>query len=442
MSRNVVITGIGIIAPPGADVETFHRACLHTEGPVTTIPAHWCEYHTYRSNVYAPLPDFNPKQYGLTRIDAMQLSTCGILSYCATRQALDNAQLDLLAGDEKKGTFSIENIDSTRAGVFAGTGIGGVTALIDNEGNHILSPLEKHFQQLDAEPPESLKRKPSKFNPFVVSMTMPNACSALLGVRLGLHGRNATFTSACAAGTVALGNAYRAIRDGELDLVIAGGVDYLADRYGGIFRGFDAAKTLAVPDGDIAKASRPFDTSRSGFLFAEGGAAFFVLEHENHAAARGVKPIAEIRGYGETFDAHSMMMLDPEATHIRGMIDQTLQDAEITPNDVSYINTHGTGTIGNDEVEARVIEKTFTHGPTVNATKSITGHAVGAGGAIEAAVSCLSIRDRTVHGCRNLENPIRELNFARKTQPCDITFALTQSFAFGGHNAGLILGRA
>jgi 3-oxoacyl-[acyl-carrier-protein] synthase II len=441
LSRNVVVTGIGIIAPPGADVETFHQSCLQTDGPVTTIPEHWCDYHTYRSTVYAPLPDFKPKQYGLTRIDAMQLSTCGILAYCATRQALDNAQLGLRATDEKKGTFAIENIDSTRAGVFAGTGIGGVTALIDNEGNHILSPLEKHFQQLGTEPPESLKRKPPKFNPFVVSMTMPNACSALLGVRLGLHGRNATFTSACAAGTVALGNAFRAIRDGELDMVIAGGVDYLADRYGGIFRGFDSAKTLAVSDGDITKANRPFDTSRSGFLFAEGGAAFLVLEHEDHAAARGAIPIAGIRGYGETFDAHSMMMLDPDAAQIRRMIDQTLQDAEITSNDISYINTHGTGPIGNDETESRLIADTFRHGPTINATKSITGHAVGAGGAIEAAVSCLSIRDQAVHGCRNLENPVRDLNFARKTQSCDIAYALTQSFAFGGHNAGLILGR-
>lgn len=436
-----MITGIGIIAPPGADRETFHHACLHNAAPVAPIPDHWADYHSYRSTIYAPLPDFDPGQYGLTRIDKMQLSTCGILAYCATRQALDHAGIVLRSTDEKKGTFAVENVDPCRAGVFAGTGIGGVTALIDNEANHILSPLEKRFHELDAEPPGILSRKPSKFNPFVVSMTMSNACSALLGVRLGLHGRNATFTSACAAGTVALGNAYRAVRDKELDFVLAGGVDYLADRYGGIFRGFDAAKTLAVADGDISEANRPFDESRSGFLFAEGGSAFFVLEAAEHAAARGTKPIAGIRGYGETFDAHSMMMLDPEATHIRRMIEQTTQDAGITLDDITYINTHGTGTIGNDETEAQLIEDMFEHGPIVNATKSITGHAVGAGGAIEAAVTCLSIRDRLVHGCRNLQNPIRDLNFARETQPCDIEYALTQSFAFGGHNAGLILSR-
>ena len=272
-------------------------------------------------------------------------------------------------------------------------------------------------------------------------MLIPNAVSAILGIRFSINGPNTTYTQACAAGTVSIGPAFRAIRSGQIDTALAGGCEYLEDHYGGIFRGFDVANTLVQDCQEPAKANRPFDKKRSGFLYSQGGVAILVLEELGNATNRGAPIIAEITGYGETFDAHSMMSIAADGVQIERMIKLALDDARVKPADVQYVNSHGTGTETNDIIECEVVGRVFGKKVLINSTKSLLGHTFGASGALEAAVTALSLKQQTTHICRNLEQPIAELNFVRSQESHDIQIAISQSFAFGGHNAGLVLQR-
>jgi 3-oxoacyl-[acyl-carrier-protein] synthase II len=281
---------------------------------------------------------------------------------------------------------------------------------------------------------------PRRSNPFGVAMTMPNACSGNLGIKFKLLGSNNTFCAACASGTVAIGYAFKAVRSGELDLALAGGVEYLYDDYGATFSGFDTVRALAGNNEDPEKANRPFDKDRSGFLFSEGGGAVLVIEELEHARRRGARIYAEILGYAETCDGYNIMMMESSGYNIARMITQALADAGVSEKEVDYINSHGTGTVLNDETETRVIETVFGKKVLINSTKSLIGHTLGASGAIEAVVTTLSIYHKTTHPCRNLDNPMRDLNFVTKVASYPIRRAISQSFGFGGHNAVLVLG--
>jgi len=280
-----------------------------------------------------------------------------------------------------------------------------------------------------------------RYNPFVVSMLMPNAPSAATAIRFSLTGPNVSYCVACASGTVAVGHAYREVRDGHVDVAIAGGSEYLYDEHGHIFRGFDIAGTLIRDCTDAETANRPFDEKHSGFLFSQGGAAVLVLEELEHARRRGATIIAEVIGYAETFDAHSMMSLAPGGEQIERMVHAAITDADLSPHDVDYINAHGTGTKNNDQTEAEVIDRVFGKSALINSTKSLLGHTIGASGAIEALVTALSLRDGTTHICKNLDTPLLGLNFVRSVEQHDLRVGLSQSFAFGGHNAAVVLRR-
>ncbi len=379
-----------------------------------------------------------------------------LIALACSHQALLDAGFRLQVKDEKKNTFTIENADAEQWTVSCGTGIGGIASFSSNQGNHCgLAPLgflkqlghdlEKAGAAADilarVEEAEQYFRMPAKFHPMTVAMTMANGCSACVGIKYGLTGSNATVSMACAAGTAAIGRSFRAISRGESDCALAGGVEYLGDDFGGCFRGFDVARTL-VQSSDPDKANRPFDQDRSGFLFAEGGGGMLVLEEREHAINRGARIYAEITGFAETFDAYSLMAMEPKALGAARMIDAALHEAEIGKEEIGYVNAHGTGTILNDEVESALIERVFDSRPLVNSTKSLVGHTIGASGAIEAAVTALSLRNQTTHISRNIEKPVRDLNFVQKAGPCRIGHALTQSFAFGGHNACLVMSRA
>ena len=224
-------------------------------------------------------------------------------------------------------------------------------------------------------------------------------------------------------------------------MALTGGSEYLDHSSGGIFRGFDIANTLVQDCEHPETANRPFDKRRSGFLFSQGGAAVLVLEEYEGARKRGAPIIAEVSGYAETFDAYSMMNIAPDGVEIERMIRLALEDAQLTPNEIDYVNAHGTGTQLNDMTEAMVIERVFGRDVLVNSTKSLLGHSIGASGAMEAVVTALSLKHQTTHVCKNLEEPISELNFVRSPGPREISAALSQSFAFGGHNAALVLRR-
>jgi len=443
----VVITGIGVICPAGGSTEEFWNNCLSGSAAVTAIPEEWALYSTFSSTIWAPLPPIDFLKSRLSRIELMQNDTTALLAVAASDQALAMSGTVAKMVNEKKNTYALEAIDPLRAGVFMGTGIGGIASFAANEGHQLYAPVSAALRSNPGGDTASfdaihrLLRYPPRFHPFAVAMSMPNTSSATLGIKYSLNGPNLTVCNACCAGATAIGYALKAIRNSEIDWALAGGVEYLRDGYGGIFKGFDIAKTLVNPGADPASANRPFDTARSGFLFAEGGAAVLVLESLDHAQKRNAQPLAEILSYAESFDAHSIMSPDPSGTQSERTVRKALDEAGMTPENIDYINAHGTATPANDEIEARLIERVFPHGPLVNATKSLTGHAIGASGAIETAVTALSLCTQTVHGCKNLINPVRPLRFVQKSGAYPIQTALTQSFAFGGHSAALILSR-
>jgi 3-oxoacyl-[acyl-carrier-protein] synthase II len=452
-NRRVVITGIGIIGAIGTDTDSFWENGLKGKSNVTKIPEHWFNYASFNSDIWSPLPEIDFSGNGITtRIEQKRLDKSSLISIKTASNALDDGQLQYNLYDKKRNSYLIDGIDNEKAGIFMGTGVGGINTVGDCCSYHLLSEQKNYLNELinqndaDNELNRILRKVhdkiilPKRFNPFAVSMIMPNAVSANLGIKFNLNGINNTFSLSCASGTIAIGNAYKTIKSGEIDFTLAGGVEYVTDNYGAIFYGFDKIKALISQYDSIEDANKPFDINRSGFLFSEGGGATLILEDLEHAKKRNAKIIAEILGYGETFDAHNIMMINPDGKNIKRMIETTLKKSNLTPGDIDYINTHGTGTELNDEVESKIIDDIFFNKPFINSTKSLIGHTLGASGAIEAAVTALSIKNKTSHICKNLEQPVRDLNFIRSVDELPIKKALTHSFGFGGHNACLILG--
>jgi 3-oxoacyl-[acyl-carrier-protein] synthase II len=420
VKRRVVITGGGVVSAMGVGLEAFWQACLAGRSVVAEIPPAWLAYAEPTSRLWSPLPEIDYEALGIARTERVQLDPCAMLALGASREALMNAGFGFEPAPRAR-TLPIAAEDRSRIGVFMGTGIGGANTFLRNHSIH-------------------LSRGP-RYHPFVVSMLMPNAVSAVVGNKFSIHGPNVTYCVACASGTVAVGHAYRAVRDGELAVAVSGGAEFLYDEHGHIFRGFDAAGTLVRECADPQRANRPFDEKRSGFLFSQGGAAVLVLEELEHAQRRRAPILAELAGFAETFDAHSMMSLAPEGTQIERMIRASLADAGLEPAAVDYVNAHGTGTQNNDAIEAQVVGRVFGKAVAVNSTKSLLGHTIGASGAFEALVTALTLRDGRTHINRNLDAPCCDLNFVRGTQAFAPEVGVSQSFAFGGHNAALVLRR-
>jgi 3-oxoacyl-[acyl-carrier-protein] synthase II len=387
---------------------------------VAAIPSAWDRYAKLHSRLWSPLPEIDFEALGIARPERLQLDPFAMLAVVAAREALLNAGFSLVPAQRPR-AFTIADEDSTRIGVFLGTGYGGAYTFLHNHGIHLFEG--------------------QGYNPFLVSMLMPNAAAAVIASKFSLHGPNATYCVACASGTVSVGNAYRAVRDGQLELAIAGGSDFLHDTHGAIFRAFDIAGTLVRDCADPGSANRPFDEKRSGFLFSQGGAAVLVLEELEHALRRGASIMAELVGFAETFDAYSMMSLAPEGVQIERAIRASLADAGVPAGAVDYVNAHGTGTVNNDGLESSIIERIFGRSVQVNSTKSLLGHTLGASGAFEALVTALTLRDGKTHINRSLERPCSGLNYVRSAAAFEPQVGLSQSLAFGGHNAALVLRR-
>lgn len=440
MNNNVVVTGMGVVSPIGSDVDSFWNACLNTESNIQEIPKQWNKYSDFRSGIWSPLPEIDFKSHGFSRIEIMQRDPVSLIALMATNQALAQAGIGLTPVNEKNRQFYLDGIKSEKAGVFIGTGIGGVKTFLENNACNMLKRSTSALIEQDISP-ELLEsyQFPQRFNPFVVSMLIPNTVSASIGIKYSLNGPNRAISQACSSGTSAIGSAYQAIKTGQVDFAICGGSEYLYDAYGSIYRGFDAARTLVNPGDDPDKANRPFDKDRSGFLYSQGGAGILILESESSAKKRGAKILAKIGGFAETFDAYSMMSLEPSGKNIKRMIRLAIDEANIQLSDVDYINTHGTSTTVNDEVESMVIDELFGQKPLINSSKSIIGHTIGASGAFECIVGVLSLVNQKTHPCKNLENPIRDLNYVMEDKASEINNVLSESFAFGGHNSALIL---
>jgi 3-oxoacyl-[acyl-carrier-protein] synthase II len=451
-NKRVVVSGMGIISSLGCRIDEFWSNCLNNRSVVERIPGNWNDYHRFSSTIWSPLPEeMNLERHGVSHKEALRLDRATQLAIACCSMALEDAGIETEVRDDAKGVY-LKNTDLAKTAVIFGTGTGGVTSFFAGHANHILSKTKKALTELlerEAGTKNGIgfeelgkvcseMEVPRRYNPFVVSMGMPNAVSGGISLKFGITGPSITLCSACASGTVALGHAYKAIKSGTLDIALSGGTEYLGDASGSIFRGFDVVGTLAKENEDRYKACRPFDKERSGFLFNEGAAAALIVEERNHALARGANIIGEIVGFSETCDASNIMSIDSDSVHVRKAILSALEEADLPVGELDYINTHGTGTVVNDAAEAAVIADIFGKRPLLNSTKSLLGHSIGASGAIEAIVTLLSIKNHITHACNNLEEPIADINFATDVRECDIHNGLSQSFGFGGHNAVLV----
>jgi 3-oxoacyl-[acyl-carrier-protein] synthase II len=400
--RKVVITGIGPVTPVGTGVNPFWDGITSGRNGVRTITAF--DVSDLPVTVAGEISDFDPAAY-LDPKEARRTDPFSQYAIAAARLAWEDA------GEPE--------VRSERGGAVFGTGIGGIQTL-----------LNQHSVLLE--------RGPGRVSPFMVPMLMANAAAGHIAMRFGLTGPNFSTVSACASSNHAIGEAMRLVRDGYLDLCIAGGSE--AATVPLTVSAF-AQMTALTKNRDPETASRPFDAERDGFVLSEGGAAL-ILESEEHARARGAKPYCEVAGYGASDDAHHITAPDPKGSGATLAMRWALQDAGEDPAAVDYVNAHGTSTGLNDASETRAIKAALgedkAHSVAVSSTKSMTGHMLGAAGAVEGAICALAIRHGLIPPTIHYSNPDPECdldytpNQARKMA---VRFAISNSFGFGGQNA-------
>ena len=443
--KAVLVTGTGAVSSFGVGTEILWDNCLQGNSIVKPIPDCWQNFTSYRSSIWSPLPEIDYLKFGFSSLELTQLDPVTRISLIAAWEALERAGIEISRSDLPAGPDDLTGIDKARMGVFIGTGIGGATSMLDNYAYHIVKSAKGSLSRYPGEPDlarlAEIAAGRRRVNPFVVSMTMANATAATIGIKFGIKGINHTYPYACASATYAIGEACRAISENRLDIAIAGGCEYFADTAGGLFMSFDIARTLVSNCDDPQTANRPFDKARSGFLFGQGGCGMLVLESKNHALKRGAEVLATCTGYGESFDAFNIMSNATDGSQLTKMVQETLDDAGLRPDQIDYINAHGTGTETNDAAEAAVVERIFGNKPKINSSKSLLGHTLGASGGLEAVICVKSISSQGSHLCKNLETPVRDLNFITGPENFEIRHCMSQSFAFGGHNAALIFSR-
>ena len=409
-TRRVVVTGLGCITPIGHDPESLWASLRQGVGGVDRIRAF--DASEYPSQIAAEVKDFDPGQF-LGPKEVRHSDRFVQLAVAAAKQAVAHARLD------------ITREDPTRIGVWVGSGMGGLTT------------IEEGYRQLQ-------ERGPARISPFFIPMIICNMAPGLISIALGAKGPNACPVSACATSGHALGDASRIIQRGEADVMVAGGSECAVTPLG--VAGFCALKALSQRNDEPSRASRPFDKDRDGFVIGEG-AGIVILEELGHAQRRGAAILAEFIGYGMSGDAYHMTAPDPEGRGAAACMARALKDAGLTPQDIDYINAHGTSTPLNDKVETLAIRTVF--GPRasqvpISSTKSMTGHLLGAGGAVEAIACVMTLRDQVIHPTINYETPDPDCGLdyvPNRARPATVRVALSNSLGFGGHNVSLILKR-
>ena len=408
--RRVAITGMGQVSSLGETVSDFWRAILAgTSGirPISSFDA-----SQYDSRIAGEMPDFDPARY-LDPREAKRIDRFSQFALVCADQAVRDSRLDLAAEEPY------------RCGVIIGSGVGG------------LHEIETQFERL-------LAKGPNRVSPFLVPKLMINAASGLVSIRFGIKGPNTAVAAACASATNAIGDAFKVIQRNEADVMITGGAEAALTRIG--VSGFCALKALSTRNDEPQRASRPFDRDRDGFVLGEG-AGILVLEEMEHARRRGATLHAEIIGYGMAGDGTHITAPDPEARGATAAIRDALRDARLAPDDVDYVNAHGTGTVLGDVMEVKALKTAFGAGAAklaVSSTKSFIGHLLGASGAVEMVAVLMCMKDQVAHATLNLDHPDEgfDLNFVpHQPQPMTIDVAMSNSFGFGGHNAVLIVRR-
>ncbi|MBD2760106.1 beta-ketoacyl-ACP synthase II [Yimella sp. cx-573] len=407
--KRIVVTGIGATTPIGGTATETWDALLAGRSGARTIEADWVQQYDLPTHFAATIFQ-NPADV-LARVETRRMDPSGQYALIATREAWADA--------------GAPEVEPERLGVAIGTGIGGVHTLLD---------------QYDV-----LKEKgPRRIYPLTVPMLMPNTASGNVSLELGARAGAHTTVSACASGAESMGYAAEMIRSGRADVMVAGGTE--AAIHPLTIAGFNAMQALSRRNDDPAAASRPYDTGRDGFVMGEG-AGVIVLESYEHAKARGAKIYAELASIGMSADAHHITAPEPEGAGASRAMTEAVERAGLSLNEVHHINAHATSTPVGDIAESNAIRRTFgdaTDSIPVTATKSMTGHLLGAAGALEGVFTILSVHHRLVPATNNLDDPDPEIHLdvvtgeARKLPDGDIS-ALNNSFGFGGHNIALMV---
>ena len=420
MKSRIVVTGIGVVSPIGNSRESFWESCLAGRSGARRLDSSWVTETGLSTQIAAPVTDFDAASAGIEAKQVRLVDRTALFAMAAAGEALEDAGLVDGALDE---------LGRERLATVVGSGIGGLASF---ESSHAIWREE---------------RSKTPVKRYALPMLIPNAPAAQVAIRFGAKGECKSISTACAAGTMALGDAWRILSSGEADVVLAGGTEGAVgddDAYG--LMGFDRLRTLSTRNDDPQRASRPFDRDRDGFVLGEGG-CILVLEREEQARARGAKLYAAICGYASNCDAHSMVQPDESGQTVKALIEAAMRSARVAPGDVDYVSAHGTSTPLNDRIESKVLRMVFgsrCDDIPITGLKSMTGHAIGASGAFETAAAALSLYHGRLAPTINYENPDPECDVdvvANRPRDRQANLCLKLSYGFGGHNACLVLAR-
>ncbi len=407
--KRVVLTGIGTVTNYGDGVESFWEKLLAGQSGIDTVKSF--DTTDYPSKIGSECLHFDPNLY-MDPKEARRNDRYTQLAVAASRLALKDASLE----DTSK-------LDADRFGVIIGSGIGGMLT------------IQTQSRRL-------YKGGPRKVSPFMIPSLIANIASGVVAIEVGARGPNYGIVSACASGTHSIGESFHMLRDGESDVMLAGGSEAAITELG--YAGFCSMKAMSTSYNDTpTKASRPFDIGRDGFVMGEGSGVL-VMETLEHAQARGATIYCEIAGYSATCDAHHITSPDPEGKALGAAICSVVNEADIQPDQVSYINAHGTSTHYNDKFETGAIKKALgeaAYNLAVSSTKGMTGHLLGAAGGIESAICALSIRDGKIPPTINYNDPDPDCDLdyvPNEMRQADVNVAICNNLGFGGHNATLL----
>ncbi len=404
--KRVVVTGLGAITPLGNTVNEYWQGLLQGRSGIEPITLFDASRHACQ--IAGEVKGFDPTDY-LERKDAKRMDRFAQFAVCATQQAITDAK------------FAINDLNAEQVGVIIGSGIGGLKVLEDQEEIY-------------------LSRGPDRCSPFMIPMMIANMAAGLTAIHTGARGPNSCTVTACAAGSNAVGEAFRLIQRGDAQAMICGGTEATVTPL--CVAGFASARALSTRNDEPTRASRPFARDRSGFVMGEG-AGILLLEELEHAQSRGARIYAEIVGYGLTCDAYHITAPVPGGEGAARAMQLSLKDAGLYPNQVDYINAHGTSTPANDVTETLAIKKAFGDHAfqiAISSTKSMTGHLLGGSGGIEAVATAMTVATDEIPPTINLDypDPACDLDYVpklRRTQRVEV--ALSNSFGFGGHNVVL-----
>jgi 3-oxoacyl-[acyl-carrier-protein] synthase II len=405
--KRVVVTGMGALTPIGNTLADYWEGLLAGRngiGPITLFDA-----SRHDSRIAGEVRGFDPKDY-MERKDAKRMDRFAQFAVAASKQALADAE------------FEINDLNAEQVGIVIGTGIGGLKGMEDQQEVY-------------------LNRGPSRCSPFMVPMMIANMAAGLTAIQIGAKGPNNCTVTACAAGSNAIGDAFRLVQRGYAQAMICGGTEAAVTPLS--FAGFASARALSTRNDDPDHACRPFDRDRDGFVMGEGS-GILLLEELEHALSRGAKIYGEIIGYGMTCDAYHITSPVPGGEGASRAIQLAMKDAGVKPADVSYINAHGTSTPANDSTETAAIKTALgdqAYNVVISSTKSMTGHLLGGSGGIEAVAAMMAIAHDRVPPTINLENPdpACDLDYIpNQSREYTVNVALSNSFGFGGHNVTLV----